>query len=80
MSNAFFLPAMGGLPVPTVTGLTMVLMQLSSIAELRVALIGVGDRDAIVLTLPAVAVFFIVLVVLCTKFRHTNPRLPVWDE
>lgn len=70
----------GGLPVPTVAGLTIVLVQLSSISDLEVALIGVGDSDVVVLIPPALIAFSCVLLALCTKFRNSDPRLPVWDE
>ena len=77
---ALVLAGHGGLPVPTVTGLKMVLVQLSSISDFEVALIGVGDSEVVVLILPAMIAFSFARFALCTKFRNSNPRLPVWDE
>jgi len=70
----------GGLPIPTVGGLTAVLVTLQSIHDLRISLIAFGHENAAVLILPAPAVFLLVFATLCVIFGESEPKLFVWNE
>lgn len=72
-SPTLVVAGLGGMPLPTISGVILTIVDMDSLADFRMSIIGIGSSNATVLTLPFIVCFLLTLVVACTKFRNRSP-------
>ncbi|WP_057626788.1 hypothetical protein [Stenotrophomonas terrae] len=70
-----FVAGHGGIPVPTITGLVLTIMQMKWLDDLHLSIMGVGSTNMGVYLPPFLVCFALILLLACSKFRNRVPAM-----
>lgn len=70
-----FVAGHGGIPVPTITGLVLTIIQMKWLDDLHLSIMGVGSTNMGVYLPPFLVCFALILLLACSKFRNRVPAM-----
>ncbi|AMJ56428.1 MULTISPECIES: hypothetical protein [Stenotrophomonas] len=70
-----FLAGHGGIPLPTITGLVLTIMQMEWRDDLHLSIMGVGSTGMGLYLPPFLVCFALILLLACSKFRKRVPAM-----
>ena len=70
-----FVAGHGGIPVPTITGLVLTIIQMKWLDDLHLSIMGVGSTNMGVYLPPFLVCFALILLLASSKFRNRVPAM-----
>ena len=71
----FFVAGHGGIPLPTITGLVLTLMQMEWLGDVQLSIMGVGSNNMGIYLPPFLVCFALSLLLACSTFRNRVPAI-----